>query len=440
MNLLVVEKGRVDAAKKRSRGMNMKHREAHNACQRVKKAPVDLHALASLMPVGMLVIDREERVVYTNPAAESLLGRPFPPVERLRCGDVLACRNRMQNPAGCGSSALCAGCPLYQAICSILHDGNREFVCGETEVLRDGGLAPVWLKYQAGPIFLDRQKCVLMTLDDITARKKMELQLAERADFAQRILNATDTHIAVVDASGKILAVNQAWQRFAQANGGGSEGCWGPGASYFRPCLPQDPDARLAERIYEGLRGVQQGELPHFVEVYPCHSPEERRWFEMHVLPMPGAAGQALVSHRNVTHQKMTEAALKEQNANLAAVLESTDDLIASRDRDGRLIFFNSAFDGMVRKVFGRPAEPGLKTTELMSSERQRHWESVLDRVLQGERIQQEFEWQFEDLVMRHFEISLSPIRSGGSRHWHRGIYPGCHRAQAGGHGFAEIL
>src|SRR5689334_16546154 len=39
------------------------------------------------------------------------------------------------------------------------------------------------------------------------------------SDFVQSILDALPAHIAVIDASGKIVAVNAAWRRFADTNG-----------------------------------------------------------------------------------------------------------------------------------------------------------------------------------------------------------------------------
>jgi len=116
----------------------------------------------------------------------------------------------------------------------------------------------------------------------------------------------------------------------------------------------------------------------------------------------------------DITGRKQIEDALRENNANLAAILENTNDLIASRDRDGRLVAFNSAFAGIVKKLFGIEARPGLRTMDYLPTEQKAHWEQIIQRVLSGEIIREEFQWDFGDKDVRHYEISFNPIIKDG--------------------------
>jgi PAS domain-containing protein len=53
--------------------------------------------------------------------------------------------------------------------------------------------------------------------------------------LARDVLNALSANIAVLDARGTIVAVNEAWIRFARANDAKDEGCY-VGADYLAIC------------------------------------------------------------------------------------------------------------------------------------------------------------------------------------------------------------
>jgi hypothetical protein len=60
------------------------------------------------------------------------------------------------------------------------------------------------------------------------------------------MLNSFKGHAVVLDERGVVVAVNEAWRRFAQQNGGSSDDL---GTDYLEVCCPAAGDAR-AERLY----------------------------------------------------------------------------------------------------------------------------------------------------------------------------------------------
>ncbi len=88
--------------------------------------------------------------------------------------------------------------------------------------------------------------------------------------------DALATHIAIVDESGVILAVNRAWRDFAAANASDTRALL-EGANYLDICdASSDSDAAS---FAAGMRAVLGGEQDSFTLEYPCHSPTEQRWF-----------------------------------------------------------------------------------------------------------------------------------------------------------------
>ena len=136
---------------------------------------------------------------------------------------------------------------------------------------------------------------VVATFVDITA--------FHDAKRLQSIIDALPEHIAVIDPAGRIVLVNAAWRRFAQANGDVELYRSGPGANYLEVCeMPgRDADNRYAETAAKGIRDVLGGVIPQFSMEYPCHSPTEERWFVMNVAPVSGQEYGAVISHVNIT-------------------------------------------------------------------------------------------------------------------------------------------
>ncbi len=118
----------------------------------------------------------------------------------------------------------------------------------------------------------------------------------------QAILDGLPEHVAVLEPDGTIRMVNAAWRRFAMANGDPDLVTSGPGCNYMAACaVDSQEDGDTAAAALRGLRAVLDGTLPGFSIEYPCHAPNEPRWFVMNVAPIQGPAFGAVVSHINVT-------------------------------------------------------------------------------------------------------------------------------------------
>jgi two-component system CheB/CheR fusion protein len=115
----------------------------------------------------------------------------------------------------------------------------------------------------------------------------------------QSVMDALPEHLAVLDRDGTIQMVNRAWREFAERNGDPTLRRSGPGTNYLELCRGVASEDVHARRAVQGLSGVLDGSRPAFMMIYPCHSPEEERWFLMHVGPLGG--GGVVVSHFNIT-------------------------------------------------------------------------------------------------------------------------------------------
>ncbi|MGA3161009.1 MAG: PAS domain S-box protein [Terracidiphilus sp.] len=95
-----------------------------------------------------------------------------------------------------------------------------------------------------------------------------------------------------------------------------------------------------------------------------------------------------------------------EAEANLSALIESTEDLIWSVDPRYRLITFNHAFSQYFEQSFGGPVVPGISLREQLPPAYAAMWPPLFDRALQGEK----FRTVFSLVDGRILELVFKPI------------------------------
>jgi len=158
---------------------------------------------------------------------------------------------------------------------------------------------------------------------DLTERKRAELALRESERFNRATLDALGSHIAVLDASGCILATNQAWRDFAAAN----QADWkamSEGVNYLQVCERAARNGNEdAGRIVAGIQALAEGREAEWFLEYPCHSPTEQRWFYCTVRRFPGEGPvRVVVAHENISSLKQAQAALQESEGRYRLVFE----------------------------------------------------------------------------------------------------------------------
>ncbi len=148
---------------------------------------------------------------------------------------------------------------------------------------------------------------------DVTDREHAEEGRRESERFASSVLDSLSSSIAVLDASGTILTVNEAWRTFA-----GEDGCIGHVSecgNYLQVCESVAGEEReMATAFAAGIRDVLAGRRASFELEYPCDSPTRRRWFVGRVTPFRlGGPPRVVVAHEDVTAQKEAERQLRER-------------------------------------------------------------------------------------------------------------------------------
>jgi PAS domain S-box-containing protein len=211
----------------------------------------------------------------------------------------------------------------FDAFLSLIHPEDREaFLVQQNAALRgekpldwehrivrtDGMIRYV---HERGELTLDESGAPARlsgTVQDITDRRLADEARAQAEHLAKSTVDALSAHIAILDQDGLILAVNGSWRNFAEQNEGSlSHLC--EGVNYLDVCdQVDDADSCGAQEVAQGIRSVLSGKLSEFAFEYPCHSPNEQRWYIARVTRFGEAERvRVVVAHENITDRKLAE-------------------------------------------------------------------------------------------------------------------------------------
>jgi PAS domain S-box-containing protein len=154
------------------------------------------------------------------------------------------------------------------------------------------------------------------------------------------ILSSLDNEIAVLDKNGCIVTVNHAWRRFGMENPESPNGL-GPGANYLAACQTVAATSPDMQEVIAGIKAVQDRSLPLFLREGASLSAIRQNWYLMTVTPLDTMEGGVVVSRKDITALKETEAALRESEARFRSMADTTPVLMWMASPDMLATYFN---------------------------------------------------------------------------------------------------
>ena len=193
---------------------------------------------------------------------------------------------------------------------------------------------------------------------DITERKLQETALREQQQFIRSTIDGLGANICVINAEGRIVVTNRAWNSFARENNARENSCH-EGSNYFQACLAGSAEEPGEGReMLAGIKAVMDGQLPEFAQEYPCHGPEVKRWFLCKVNSFQVAGkNYAVISHEDVSERKRSAEATEEFYRKLEA-LSITDGMTGISNR--------RHFDEVLAQEHARHARTGAELSFIL--------------------------------------------------------------------------
>jgi PAS domain S-box-containing protein/putative nucleotidyltransferase with HDIG domain len=156
-------------------------------------------------PYVIMLLDRDGRVHEINRAGETLAGRPGADAVGLLCGDVFACPNAVHDK-GCGQGEACPECVVRTAMEEACATGQalseRE---GTLTVACDGAERTLNVTVSAAPVVVEGEDLCLVTLADISERRRAE----ERVRSLAEMVDASAAAVTIHTTEGVFLYANE---------------------------------------------------------------------------------------------------------------------------------------------------------------------------------------------------------------------------------------
>ncbi|MBI4859945.1 MAG: PAS domain-containing protein [Candidatus Riflebacteria bacterium] len=127
------------------------------------------HELLDALPMPILVVDDDVRILYHNQAAGLLVGPQPSQVLRRRAGDVLHCVNAAATPDGCGRAVACRDCRIRGGVGESIRGGRVARARAKVQLHSAGGIQELHLLITTAPLLPPgRSDSVLLILEDIS--------------------------------------------------------------------------------------------------------------------------------------------------------------------------------------------------------------------------------------------------------------------------------
>jgi PAS domain S-box-containing protein len=299
--------------------------EAHAAAEEAKWRYAELFDLA---PMAYFILMKDGAIQQANFRGAKLLGQAQSHINGLYFSKFVSTESR----------------PIFKRFLDEVYSSDQIKGC-ELSILQANTLSYISLQAIAHK---SKQTC-LLAVSDITDHKLNEEKLRESNAFNLCILNSMDSHIAVLNNQGVIIAVNEAWIKFAQTNGLTEFDNHILGVNYFDVFknIPSHMHSFDITAAHTGLLEVLTGKRKTFSLVYPCHSTNQERWFHMKVTPLTGPPFGIVVSHENITERVIIEKQKKSSERKFRLIIEASPVPMTLNDEQCNIVYVNPAFEQM---------------------------------------------------------------------------------------------
>ncbi len=275
----------------------------------------------------------------------------------------------------------------------------------------------VWLTLACGTVITFLLLMLVRNLNSRTQAQRMAekltVELMESERFAVNIIDSLVMSIAVLDAEGIIVAINESWRNVAAENNGDSGVVSSDVGAQYLDALRSDSYGEECAAAQKGINALLRGEQDRFAMEYHRSSPVELRWFAMRVVRLKGSGQGVVVTHTDITELKLIEDLLRQSEQDLRSILDGIPALIGCWDRNLCCRFANNAY----RDWFG--ADPvtmtGKHIREVIGEDNYQLNLSYIESVLHGEP--QEFERAYpatDITAIRHSHVMYRPYFRNG--------------------------
>jgi PAS domain S-box-containing protein len=298
----------------------------------------ELAAIYENAPVIMVLLDAQRRVHKINRAGVEFIGAPVEEITGLRGGEALHCLNSLKDPAGCGFGSACRDCTVRRTVTDTLETGRSHGLLeASLPFAIDGRREELTLLLSTSRIHVQEQPMVLVSILDITARKRAETQLKGQLAFIETLLDTIPNPVFYKNTEGRYLGCNSAF-----------ESLHGMTASQIvgKTVFEMGPE-QIARRYHEQDQDLFQHPGKQHYECQVRSAQGELRYVMFDKATFTNAAGQVgglIGIMSDTTERKRAEEEIRAQKDLLSDILTNIPAFVFWKDRHSTYLGCNETF------------------------------------------------------------------------------------------------
>ena len=217
---------------------------------------------------------------------------------------------------------------LYAPLPVLIWAAMRFGAAGATVALTGVTFAAIWSAgHGAGPFLasspdenvLVLQLFVLLTAVPVLCIAAVSGARRKVVQLHNALLASLHDRVAILDARGVVLEVNESWRRFAQTPDAVSFRHVGVGDDYLRACgIAAERGDATSARVLAGVTSVLRRERTRFEMEYDDDRNGHRKRYELSVEALERSDGGAVVTRADITARRQAQIEIEEQRRELS--------------------------------------------------------------------------------------------------------------------------
>lgn len=264
----------------------------------------------------------------------------------------------------------------------------------------------IWFRQKTIMEFDDQSKLlrILAVGKNINELKKLSIELDEQLALFRLISENSQDLIGLHELDGTYRYVSPSIEKLL-----GYSQAYMTGKNPYDIIHPDDGDILKEGAHVNTLKGYSTRNIEYRLR----NISGEYIWFEAYTTPIFNEKKEVIslqTSSRNITQRKLIYRQIQENEANLTALVENTDDIIFSLDKKFKLISFNDSFKKGLLSLSSLGLVRGDSLVDKIDQQREK-WNHCFDRVIGGEVFSQDFDVSVDEGIFE-YECSFNPIVS----------------------------
>lgn len=166
-----------------------------------------LKGLFSAIPCGVLIVDRDRKVLVVNRIIERIFGMSDEEVKGKSGGEVLRCIHVHDSPEGCGFGDYCRTCLVRKTALEAISGKQINRNRADMELRVKGTPRNVTLLVSAAPFDHEGERLAVVVMEDITELSTLRARLKTEHSFAG-IISQDDRMLELFETIKEIADVN----------------------------------------------------------------------------------------------------------------------------------------------------------------------------------------------------------------------------------------